>query len=294
MSDFRAAYWLILAGCLLMAACSSDPAEESCAGDEDCATGEVCEEGVCEADEDDERDVGISDTESEDTAARDVEAQDAEDDVQPEDAGDEDTASTDVEEDTGPADVEEDTGPADVEEDVEQGEEDCAIELPCDRGVDDDVADSMGSGLRVEPEGDADRYGCVDDGGPTFVGVENRTFEGQTCADDSHRYRIRARSCTAIDFLVHVELKPGSDVCPVQDSTDVIFSYDLSQDFECEDDSDSECYEIHDTPEHGGYRWTVRLFDVFQGDETIPIDVWINRDDDVSVPYELIVDVEEI
>ncbi len=261
-------------------ACSSDPEEAACDSEEDCSENEVCHDGSCvvDANNGEEPDVGVSDTEPADAERLDADSIDSGGDTGDEDGG----------HDTG----QEDTGGADADTDADA--DDCEIELPCDRGVDDDVTDL--TALQLVPEDDsADRYGCYDDNGDLrFVGVEDRVLNAQTCADELHRYRIRSRTCTAIDYLMHFEIKPKSDICPVGDFAEFFFDYDLASGEECQDGSDTECYEIHDTPDHGGARWTVRQVNVFIPDDDSLVDIRIVPDSGVNVPYELIIDIEEI
>ena len=172
----------------------------------------------------------------------------------------------------------------------------CTADQSCDRGVPEEVTSIVG--LRLNPQfedGEEDRYGCIGDGDDAyFAGTEGLTLRGNTCFDDVHRFRVQARTCRQVDFYVQLELVPRNDSCNVRDEANVVFHSNLANHGECATATSTECYETHDTPDHGGYKWTVRLFNVFSADPTVPIDVIIYPEDGYSVPYDLIVDVLEI
>ena len=173
------------------------------------------------------------------------------------------------------------------------GEVVCAPEDVCDRGVDSDVI--APSHLNFRPEDDeAEHYGCYEGGEERrFVGVDERAVNAKTCRDSEHRYRIRAGSCSQIDFFIDIHLKPESDLCPVQDFVNVAFIVDGGNYSECESSTDSQCWEEREPDDHDGLRWTVWYTDTFQSDDDTYIDVLISPDDGVSVPYELVVSVVE-
>ena len=191
-------------------------------------------------------------------------------------------------EDTGGGD----TGGGDTGGDTGNGEVSCLPESDCQRGIDSDVT----SGLVVKPEDhESNVYGCSDvTGSNEFVGVEDRTFTANTCHDSQHIYRIRNRTCSQVDYRVEVELIPTDPHCGVRELANVQFIYPMpGGNAECESFGDNHCFEEHDTPEHGGYKWTVWHNNIFQGNTTAHIELIIEPEEG-AVPYELVVNVMEM
>lgn len=270
-------------------ACSDDAQESEAQSNQ----GDFDTGAIADVDDGDDSGFGVDDLDTDNQASG---GDDAERDASVVEAFDTDPDTDGEQGDTGDGEpVETDAG-IDASDAGEPDEDECVVSLPCDRGVDDSVASFQR--FAIEPEDDdAERYGC--DGtlsNHEFVGTEGHSVEAQTCADEMHRYRIMASSCSEIDFLIHVDLKPKSEICPLKDFTEVMLRINLGSfnNTECEGTSDSECYEVHENPDHGGYAWTVRLFDVFMGDHLFPVDLDIEPETDVSVPYELVVRVEEM
>ena len=275
---------------LVLWGCSFDSGS-ACDEDDDCGPGAACQNGQCSTDH-------ANGTDMTDTGNADVAPQSDSDELDADSTGDVSSSSDVDEQEVSPSpDVDEaqDTevdsnGSAEPDSDVESGEE-CHFEAPCDRGVDDVVAGP--SRYVIEPEDNGEHFGCSEDG-HSVIGIEPVSLSAQTCADDRHRYRVRARACTQQDYVIHIDVIPKSEICPIGDFADTAIRLNLGDDGECESVTDTECYRIHQQPEHGGHAWTVHLFNIFFPDPNFLIDFDLFPDDGFSIPYEVVVQAQEM
>ena len=273
--------WLVLVLTAVLgagAACSGSEAT-SCVTTDDCFQGQYCsDDGFC-ADNAHPGNTGSGPTN-----------QNGNGDPQDVVNGDEPDAQT----------GDEDTGNGDHDADSGSTEDLCVPDYNCDRLVHGDVTSTVGFILQPEDEEDEeiDRYGCSGpDSNSQFVGVDNRVIEAQTCFDDVHRYVIRTRSCMSIDFRIEVELKPTDDVCLLRELSDVLFEYPVAGGVsECEHSGDTNCFNEEERPEHGGYKWTVRFFNIDSttATNTAHSRITIHIEDEGGFPYDLRLSVIEM